>query len=311
MEIVVSTTTPGSDLVSELLTQIGAEGTMVEDRSVVPDPNQPSGYWELIDPSLVDTMPEDVRVHAWLTPDASLGDRLTELKSRLRDLQAQSLPFDPGTLEVTCQSVEDPNWAEAWKKFYKPFRAGQRLVVKPSWEQWEKQDGDLIIEMDPGMAFGSGTHETTSLCLALLEDVVNASSRVIDVGCGSGILAIGAALLGARDVLATDIDPDAVRVARENIERNHLTDVIRAQAGNLLDNVSETCDVCVANIIADVIMSFASPLRAHIVPGGYFISSGIIRERGDEVQEALTQAGYEILRRVEKGEWVAFLSRNP
>lgn len=308
-EIIVHTTTPASDAVSDLLTRCGATGTMIEDRADVPDPDKPHGYWELIDPALIDSMPEDVLVHAWLEQDACLGERLSMLSEHLRVLKSQ-LGDMAGSLETETFRVDDRDWSEVWKRFYKPFRAGKHLVVKPTWEQYDAQEGDLIIEMDPGMAFGSGTHETTGMCLELLESAMQPGDDVIDVGTGSGILAIGAARLGAGKVLAIDIDEDAVRVARENIERNGLSSVIDAVTGNLLDATPDvSCRVCVANIIADVIISFAAPLKSHIRPDGLFICSGIIREREDDVRTALLDAGYEILTCLHRGEWVAFLSR--
>ncbi len=311
IEVIVHTTTPASDLVSETLMLAGASGTMVEDRSDVPDPDKPTGYWEIIDPKMIDAMPVDVLVHAWFEPGAAFPDLLRSLQLRFTSWKESDLGMDPGSLAIETQNVQDEDWSEVWKRFYKPFRAGKRLVVRPTWEPYAAGPEDLVIDMDPGMAFGSGTHETTGMCLALLEEAVKPGDSVIDVGCGSGILAIGAARLGAEHVLAIDIDPVAVRVAKENIELNQLSDRIEAVNGNLLDSTEEVCDVCVANIIADVIMAFASPLKSHIHPGGLFICSGIIRERADEVQKALEQAGYTVLRRVEKGEWAAFMSRKP
>ena len=311
IEVIVHTTTPASDLVTETLINSGAQGTMVEDRADVPDPTKPNGYWEIIDPHMIDAMPEDVLVHAWFEPDASFPDRLQGLKTRYAQLLNTDLGMDPGSLSVETRNVKDQDWNEVWKQFYKPFRAGTRLVVKPTWEAYEAQEGDLIIEMDPGMAFGSGTHETTGMCLALLETVVTPGSRVIDVGTGSGILAIGAGLLGATDVLAVDIDPTAVKVAKENIEHNHMEKTVRPVVGNLLDGMDDTCDICVANIIADVIISFAAPLLTHIRPGGTFICSGIIREREEDVRTALLSAGYSLLRTEHRGEWTAFLSQVP
>ena len=184
-------------------------------------------------------------------------------------------------------------------------------MVKPTWESYTPQEGDRIIEIDPGMAFGSGTHETTSMCLGFLEDYLTPGARVIDVGTGSGILAIGAALLGAGKVLAIDIDPTAVKVARENVAHNHLEEKIQCVQGDLLEQRAEQCDLCVANIIADVICGFAAPLQEHIVPGGLFVCSGIIREREQDVLDALQQAGYELVEERKKGEWVAMISRRP
>ncbi len=311
IELTVSTTSIASDLISETLIAEGATGTMVEDRADVPDPSKPNGYWEIIDPAMIDNMPEDVRVHAWFEPGAGFPDKLSALKARYQSLLESSPGFDVGTLEITLQNVADTDWNEVWKRFYKPFHAGERLVVKPTWEPYTPSETDLVIEMDPGMAFGSGTHETTGMCLALLEKVVTPGCHVIDVGTGSGILAIGAALLGAESVLAIDIDPNAVKVARENIAHNRLSGRIDVREGNLLDEQATTCDICVANIIADVIIGFASPLKAHIHPGGYFICSGIIRQREEEVLHALENAGYTIMETVHRGEWTAFLSRRP
>ncbi len=310
IELIVHTATAGADGVSEALIASGADGTMVEDRADIPDPDKPNGYWEIIDPHMADAMPEDVLVHAWFKPDAAYPERLRVLKDRLGALR-ENLGDACGSLELETVSVRDEDWSEVWKRFYKPFRAGETLVVKPSWEPYDALPGDRVIEIDPGMAFGSGTHETTGMCLALLEKAVRGGERVIDVGTGSGILAIGAALLGASRVLATDIDPVAVRVARENIALNGLADVIAAEEGDLLENRDAVCDVCVANIIADIICMFAGPLTAHIVPGGFFICSGIIREREADVLKVLEAAGYEVVEILRRGEWVAMLSRRP
>ena len=308
IELTIHTTTTGADLVSEALMQEGATGTMVEDRADIPDPTKPNGIWEIIDPKLIEAMPEDVLVHAWFEPDASFADKLQALRLRMTEL-ASSAAMDMGTLDIGTANVHDEDWSEVWKKFYKPFRAGHHLVVKPTWELYDAQEGDKVIEIDPGMAFGSGIHETTGMCMELLEDALHGGERVIDVGTGSGILAIGAALLGAKEVTAIDIDPMAVKVARENIEHNGLQDKVIALEGNLLDHLDVTCELCVANIIADVICMFAAPLNDHIVPGGLFICSGIIKEREQDVVDALTAADYTILDIRRKGEWVAMLSR--
>lgn len=307
VELTIHTTTLGADIVSEALMQQGATGTMVEDRADIPDPDKPNGIWEIIDPKLIDAMPEDVLVHAWFEPDAAFADRMQALRLQLDDLKA--LEMDMGSLAMSTADVRDEDWSEVWKQFYKPFRAGKSLVVKPTWEHYDAQPGDRIIEIDPGMAFGSGTHETTGMCMELLEEALRGGEHVIDVGTGSGILAIGAALLGAKDVMAIDIDPTAVKVARENIAHNGLEDRITAIEGNLLEKLDVTCDLCVANIIADVICMFAQPLNDHIVPGGLFICSGIIKEREQDVVDALTAADYTILKTCRRGEWVAMLSR--
>ncbi|MBR2822986.1 MAG: 50S ribosomal protein L11 methyltransferase [Clostridia bacterium] len=308
-ELIIHTTSAGADAVSLLMMESGSTGTMTEDRADIPDPSKPHGIWELIDPKMLDNMPEDVLVHGWFEPGEAFSRQLKQLFDGLADLKEKYPGY--GALTLETKSVPDENWGESWKRFYHPVRAGQHLVIKPSWEAFTPLPGDHVIHLDPGMAFGSGYHDTTCLCLALLEKYQQRGDRVIDVGTGSGILAIGSAMLGAGDVLAIDIDPDAVRVAKQNVEANGVADTVRVQEGNLLDRVGEICDLCVANIIADVIISFASPLRQNIRPGGLFICSGIVRERAEEVRAALREAGYEELDAILTGEWAAFCVRRP
>ena len=307
VECIVHTTTAGSDWVSDCLVELGATGTMIEDKADIPDPSKPHGIWEIIDPKLLETMPEDVLVHAWFVPDASFPETLRQLNERLNEMRALQPSF--GALTADTRTVSEDAWAEVWKKYYKPFYAAEHLAVKPTWEEFNPAPEDRVIEIDPGMAFGSGTHETTGMCIALLKETIHGGERVIDVGTGSGILAIAAALLGAGHVFAVDIDPDAVRVASENVDHNHVSSIVTVREGDLLKNAEETCEICVANIISDIIISFAGPLKEHIEPGGLFICSGIVRERTDEVREALLRAGYEILKTEHRGEWTTFLSR--
>ena len=303
--MVVHTTTAGSDSVSDILMEHGASGTMIVDRADIPDPGRPHGYWEIVDPALLDSMPPDVEVHAWFADEPATFSVLSAVRT---DLDQISRP-DFGTLEMERRTVSDDAWTDVWKKYYKPFYAADHLVVKPTWEAFTPAPGDRIIEIDPGMAFGSGTHETTGMCISMLQETIRGGERIIDVGTGSGILAIAAGLLGAGHVLAVDIDPDAVRVAAENVNHNGLSRIVDVQQGNLLDHVDQVCDICVANIISDVIIFFAEPLMKHIVPGGLFLCSGIVKERADEVRKALEDAGYEILKTEFRGEWTAFMSR--
>ena len=179
------------------------------------------------------------------------------------------------------------------------------MVVKPTWEPWDAQDGDLIIEIDPGMAFGTGTHETTAMCVSLIEAYYQGGT-LLDVGTGSGILAIAAARLGAKDIVAVDIDPDAVRVAKENVAHNGLENAIDVRKGDLLQGLSQQFDFAVANILAPVICMLAAPLKKHLTPGGRFICSGIIAEAEPDVNKALLDAGYVIDEIRHKGDWVAF-----
>ena len=217
--------------------------------------------------------------------------------------------MDLGTLTASTQNVHEQDWAECWKQYYKPFRAGKRLVIKPSWESWAAEEDDLIIELDPGMAFGTGTHETTAMCVEMIEKHYHGGS-VLDVGTGSGILAIAAARLGAKQVLGVDIDPMAVQVARENVEKNSLQDIIDIREGDLVAGLDDVrCDFAVANILADVIALLAWPLKNHLAPDALFVCSGILQEREEDVQTVLRENGYQVFDRMQKGGWVALAAR--
>ena len=300
IEITISTNTEGADIVSEALLRQGAVGTQIIDRADVPDPSKPNGFWELIDPKMIDEMPEDVQVKAWFESVEALRGLENCLKA-LPELTGMDL----GTLAVSQQGVQEQDWSECWKQYYKPFRAGKHLVIKPSWENWKAAPGDLIIELDPGMAFGTGTHETTAMCVEMIEKHYH-GGKVLDVGTGSGILAIAAARLGADSVLGVDIDPMAVRVAQENVEKNGLSREIDIRQGDLvagLDNVQ--CQFAVANILADVIALLAAPLKAHLTANATFVCSGILKEREQDVVDVLTRNGYRLFDRMQKGDWVA------
>ena len=253
LEIVIHTTTMGADIVSEALMNAGAVGTMIEDRYDVTSSKKEDGMWDLIDEDVLRHMSEDVLVKAYFKDDMSARETQLLLEEKIGELRRLDMGFDMGSLAIENRSVHEQDWAENWKKYYKPFRAGERLVIKPSWEPYEEQEGDLVLELDPGMAFGTGTHETTFMCMEQLEKYVRPGCKAIDVGCGSGILGLAAAKLGAGDVLAIDLDELAVKVARENTEKNRLTDRVRVVHGDLLKQREEQADVIVANIIADVI----------------------------------------------------------
>ena len=303
IEISITTNTQGADIVSEALMRAGAKGTQIIDRADVPDPSKPSGYWELIDPELIEQMPEEVVVKAWFMDPEQIAP-LAEAVAQLPSLAG----FDLGGLSISSNEVVEKDWAEYWKRFYKPFRIGTSLVVQPTWEEYAAQPGDVVIHLDPGLAFGTGTHETTALCAELIEKHY-AGGTVLDVGTGSGILAIAAAKLGAEDVLAIDIDPLAVRTAQENVDKNGLGERVTVRLGDLLEGAIGPYEFAVANILADVIIMLSDPLRQALKAGGIFVCSGIIRDREEDVRRALLQNNYEIIDTRHRGEWVAFAAR--
>lgn len=305
LALTVLTTTEAADMVSNLLIEAGSRGVMIEDKNDVALNQRPAGQWDIIDEEIARKIGDDVKVTGYYPVDARISDTVAHVNSELARLRALDLGFDTGKLTSATNAIDEEDWAESWKTYYKPFRLGRHMVVKPGWETYEVQPGDKIIEIDPGMAFGTGTHETTGLCVELVEECVKPGMTVIDIGTGTGILAIAAAHMGARDVLATDLDPIAVRIAAENVNKNGVAAVVRTQAGDLLEAVNEAANIVTANIIADVICMLAAPVRAHILPGGKFICSGIARERKEEVIAALNAAGYKNLDIRDKGEWTA------
>jgi len=308
MELKVLTTTAAADMISEILLELGSGGTMIEDKNDVAANQRPEGQWDIIDEAIAERIGDDVKVTGYFPEDDSFAGIVEELKARLEALRGMEMGFDLGKLEIITQGFENQDWSESWKSEFKPIRLGKHIVVKPGWADAELQPGDKVIEIDPGMAFGTGTHETTAMCTELVEKYVQPGQRVIDIGTGSGILAIAAAHMGAGEVLATDLDPVAVRVAEENCRINGF-EKIDCRCGDLLEVVDVCGDVVIANIIADVICMLAKPVRERIVENGLFICSGIAVDRRDDVIAALNEANYEILDCPVKGEWAAFAAR--
>lgn len=309
LKVTVRTNTAGADMVSEALMRAGASGTLIEDRMDAQAELENPAKWDMVDPALVEAMDEDVLVHAYLPQDASTLERVASLRATLEALTPDAIDFDAGARTLSVENVREEDWAENWKRYYKPFRAGRRLVVKPVWEPFAAGPDDRIVEIDPGMAFGNGTHETTYMCLELLESCLRPGDTVLDVGTGSGILALAAARLGASHALGVDIDPVAVRVARENIARNGLESVVEVRQGDLLQGLNVQADVVLANIIADAVILLSGAVRAHLKQGGAFLCSGIIRDREADVRAALQAAGFAVERAEYRGEWVALVAR--
>ena len=309
LEVTVRTNTAGADLISELLISAGAKGTSIEDRFDAFSEPTDATQWDLIDPSVIEKMDEDTLVHAYFPAETTSRETIESLRARLAALTPEWLGFDAGKRALEIANVREEDWAENWKKYYKPFRVGRHLVVRPVWEKYEPQAGDKIISIDPGMAFGNGTQETTSMCLGLVEDYIKPGDTVLDVGTGSGILAIASVLMGAQSALGIDLDPVAVRVANENIERNGLSGRVHAQVGDLVKGIDTQADVVFANIIADAVILLSRAVRAHMKPGGVFICSGIILEREQDVLDALAEAGFTVDRIEHRGEWSAIAAR--
>lgn len=243
-----------------------------------------------------------VMVRGYLAQEGDYRARVDDIKRRITAITGGAARFELG-------EIENEDWAVTWRAYYKPFRVGQRLQVKPTWEEVETRPGDLVIELDPGLAFGCGIHPTTSAAMVLLEKYVRPGARVYDIGTGSGILSITAARLGAGRVYAVDEDPMAVRVARENVVQNQLTDRITVDRGNLLDGLREPADLIVANIIAEVIIRLLPSARDRLAPDGLFIAGGISSPKKDEVRAALPAAGLRLVDSLEDRGWFTLVAR--
>lgn len=296
-------------MVSELLMSLGSSGVMIEDKNDVAINQRPEGQWDIIDEAIAERIGDDVRVTGYYEADAAAADKVAAVQDGVRRIRELNLDFPVGKLEVETKGFDGEDWAETWKKNFHPFRIGTHFVVKPGWTEYDAKPGDKIIEIDPGLAFGTGTHDTTAMCTRLIEKYVKPGDRVIDIGTGTGILAIAACEMGAGSALATDIDELAVKVAAENVKINHCDDRITVRHGDLLQAVDEVGDVVIANIIADVIIMLAEPVRKHIAPGGMFICSGIIRDKKEEVHQAILNAGFPEPEILESGEWCAMAAR--
>ncbi|MCL5057080.1 MAG: 50S ribosomal protein L11 methyltransferase [Actinobacteria bacterium] len=302
MEIGITVHREDMDAVSDIFDGLGTGGVVIEDPALIYD--VVSGGSEdtvAMDISLVDPEAPPC-IKGYLPADDGFGDLLSGLLDALGSINRSYPP------EVTLREVEDEDWMNRWRDYYHPFRVGKRLMVKPTWEQADTGEGLLVIEMDPGMAFGCGTHSSTSMCMRLLEDTVRAGEYVIDVGTGSGILAIAAVKLGASAALAVDTDAGAVRTARENVSLNGLEGAITVKEGNLLEGLDTRADIIVANIVADVIIKLLPAAASLLKEGGRFMASGIISGRQEEVAAAIGKTGMNIINTLREGEWVAFLA---
>lgn len=272
---------------------------MVEDNSDIEEYN--SMYGELIDDSLKNS--EEASVSVFVPKERELGEALDFLRERL---DAAGL-----NVSVSAEGLHEEDWADNWKKYYHPVRVGEHIVIVPEWEMdsFEPLEGDIIVTMDPGMAFGTGTHETTRLCACLMEDTVEPGARITDVGTGSGILAIIAAKLGAGHIDAYDIDPMSVRVARENVVKNGCSDRISTAESDLLAAAPDGADMITANITADIILRMAPSVPRCLRRGGLIVLSGIIDPQCPAVIEAMEAQGFEKLRELHENDWAGLLMR--
>ncbi|QNU68550.1 50S ribosomal protein L11 methyltransferase [Ruminiclostridium herbifermentans] len=306
-EIRVNTTNEASEAVSELLTSMGAGGIAIMDPFDIRKEIQKTDTLDYADDEFIESLGEDVIIKAYFQNSLDINDLLKQINDGLENI---SQFLDVGKGIDGYGEIEDEDWSTSWKKYYKPFKLTERIVIKPTWEHYDAEQNDIVVEMDPGMAFGTGTHETTQMCSKLLDKYMKDEFEVLDVGCGTGILSIIAAKLGAQKVDAIDIDEVAVRVANENISTNNESSKITVFKGVLTDfkQNDKKYDIIVANIIANVIIDLASVIPYYLKGNNsLFITSGIIKERKLEVLEACAKNRLDCIETLEIGEWVAMV----
>ncbi|MFP3724077.1 50S ribosomal protein L11 methyltransferase [Priestia filamentosa] len=306
-EICIHTTNEAIEPISNILHEAGASGVVIEDPTDLVK-EYDTTFGEIYQLNSEDYPDDGVIVKAYLPLNSFLPETVDGIKESINGLLSYN--FDLGLNKVTISEVHEEEWATAWKKYYHPVKISQRFTIVPTWEDYEPVSTDeLIIELDPGMAFGTGTHPTTVMSLQALEATVQKGDTVIDVGTGSGVLSIGAALLEASHVRAYDLDEVAVKSARENTELNSVNEVVTVGQNNLLNGVEGQADIIVANILAEIIVRFVDDAYKLVKNGGTFITSGIIMNKKEEVKEALTKAGFLIEEVMVMEDWVAIIAK--
>lgn len=305
IEVKIVTSSDALEAVSGVFYTLDVKGVAIEDPRDILEREQGPLSWDFADINIFEYGKDAAVIKGYFCEE----DNIEEIKSYIEEKLAyiKELGIDIGEGKVIVNAVYEEDWANNWKKYYKPTKIGEKIVIKPIWEEYNSKENEIIVEMDPGMAFGTGTHETTKMCIEALEKRVQKESTVFDIGTGSGILAITAAKLGAKKVIGVDLDPVAVDSAKQNIGFNKL-DNIEIIHGNLMDVINGKAEVVVANIIAEVIILLCEDVKKFLKKNGYFISSGIIKDRKEDVINELTTVGFKIHEINELGEWVCIIA---
>ncbi|WP_342552120.1 50S ribosomal protein L11 methyltransferase [Paenibacillus sp. FSL R7-0652] len=315
-ELTIHTTEEAVEMISNFLHEAGAGGVSIEESGTL-NKKRDTTYGELYDVPLNDIPEGFAVIKGYFSEGTDMDVLQAEVNPRIEELS--DFGIDAGKVRYETRTVDENDWATAWKQYFKPVRISERLTIKPTWEEYTPESADeKIIELDPGMAFGTGTHPTTTLCLRTLEKVIQGGEEIIDVGTGSGILAIGAVQLGAKHVLALDLDPVAVTSAVENVELNNMQQRITVKESDLLSvlgsqdpalGVKLPVKIIVANILAEIILLFVDDVYNALESGGIYIVSGIWKNKEQVVHDALVSSGFEV-RAIEREEdWLAFEAR--
>lgn len=305
IEVTVLTSSEATEAVAGFLYNCDVEGVSIEDVADVEFKKENLGFADFINESVL-TIEEGAMVKGYFKDSENFMNTLNYIKESVDKLG--EFGFDKGEGIVTYHKVNEDDWANNWKQYYKPTKVGEHIVVKPTWEDYEEKPGEVVVELDPGMAFGTGTHETTRMCIKALEKKVKKDTTVFDIGTGSGILSIAAAKLGAKHVVGVDLDPVAVESAKKNLEFNKVNNM-EILYGDLMEVVEGKANIVVANILADIIMFLSEGVRAFIEDEGYFIASGILNTQRDKVADKLKALDFIIEEVMEDGEWICIIAK--
>lgn len=306
IEVRVITKSEALEPISGIFYSLDCKGVAIEDPEDILGREQGPLTWDFADINVLEHKGKVAVVKAYFAEEDNIEDVLEYVNERLTELKEMGI--DLGEAKVEQEKMHEEDWANTWKQYYKPSKVGEKIVVKPIWEEYEAKDGELVVDLDPGMAFGTGTHETTRMCIQALERYVKEESTVFDVGCGSGILAIAAAKLGAKLAVGVDLDPVAVESSIENVGYNNLNN-IEILHGNLVEVIDGKADIVVANILAEIICILTDDVKRVLKDGGVFITSGIIHDRVDMICEKLEATGFEVVEKNRDGEWNCIVAK--
>ena len=309
IQVDITTTTAGIEPVAAVLLDLGLGYSVQDSADFESFLEGKQGHWDYIDDELMKLREAPTVITVYLADKKQGVDQLAAITRELDRLRFIAYDNEWGELSYKLSGVNEEDWASNWKNYYHPIKISQRLTICPEWQEYDKAEDETVVLMNPGMAFGTGSHESTRLCLEFLDEIIKGGETVLDVGCGSGILSVAAILLGAKCGIGSDIDQVAVETAIENSRLNEVADRVSYQKGSFAQGVVGRFDIIFANIVASAIISFSPEVKGLLAQGGHFICSGIIDDRADEVKTALEAAGLEIVAAREDKGWVAYLAQ--
>ena len=306
VEVRVITISEALEPIAGIFYGLDCKGVAIEDPNDILGREQGPLTWDFADINVLEHRGEAAVVKGYFSEEDNVEEIVTYIEEKVNEIKELGINVGEGKVESEVKYEKD--WADTWKQYYKPVLVGERIVVKPIWEEYEPKGNELVVELDPGMAFGTGTHETTRMCIQELERYVNEDATVFDVGCGSGILTIAAAKLGAKLSVGVDLDPVAVESSKENVTYNKLNN-IEILEGNLVEVIDGKADVVVANILAEIICILTDDVKRVLKDNGIFITSGIIHDRVEMVCEKLEATGFEVIEKNRDGEWNCIVAK--